>query len=86
MQRKTNINKAMQTIKETLTVEEVAAYTGMKKTYIYKLCHLRQIPHFKPMGKMTYFNKDEIDQWLQRNRVETAEQSNVKAATHAVTK
>jgi excisionase family DNA binding protein len=69
--------------KQTLTLAEVAEYTGMKKSYLYKLCHLRMIPHFKPLGKLTFFDKDEIDKFLQRNRVETAEQASVKAATHA---
>ena len=34
----------------------------------------RSIPHYKPMGKMCYFKRTEIDEWLTQNRVKTAEE------------
>ena len=33
-----------------------------------------EIPHFKPLGKMCYFNRVEIEQWLQNNRVATSDE------------
>ena len=44
---------------------------GVSKSYLYKLTMRQQIPHFKPMGKMCYFNRLELEQWLQSNRVAT---------------
>lgn len=59
--------------KEVLTSEEAAKYMGISRSYLYKLTMNQKIPHFKPMGKMCYFNRLELEQWLQNNRVETDE-------------
>lgn len=58
--------------KEVLTSNEAARYMGISKSYLYKLTMKQQIPHFKPMGKICYFNRRELEQWLQSNRVATA--------------
>ena len=57
--------------KEVLTSEEVAAYMGVSMSYLYKLTMEQKIPHYKPMGKLCYFNRKEVEQWLQSNRVAT---------------
>ena len=61
------------TTKEVLTSDEAAKYMGISKSYLYKLTMLRKIPHFKPMGKMCYFNRVELENWLQNNRIVTDE-------------
>jgi excisionase family DNA binding protein len=61
------------TTKEVLTSDEAAKYMGISKSYLYKLTMLRKIPHFKPMGKMCYFNRAELENWLQSNRIATDE-------------
>lgn len=58
--------------KEVLTSNEAARYMGISKSYLYKLTMKQQIPHFKPMGKICYFNRRELEQWLQSNRIATA--------------
>ena len=65
--------------KEVLTAEEAARYLGMSKSYLYKLTMRQQIPHYKPLGKMCYFNRFELEQWLQSNRVSTAEEIRQRA-------
>lgn len=62
------------TTKEVLTSEEVAKYMGISKSYLYKLTMNRQIPHYKPTGKLCYFNRHELEEWLQRNRVSIVEE------------
>ncbi len=57
--------------KEILTSDEAARYMGISKSYLYKLTMRKQIPHYKPMGKVCYFNRAELEQWLQNNRVAT---------------
>lgn len=57
------------TTKEVLTSDEAAAYMGISKSYLYKLTMKGAVPHYKPMGKMCYFNRNELEQWLQTNRV-----------------
>jgi excisionase family DNA binding protein len=58
--------------KEVLTSDEAAKYMGISKSYLYKLTMRGEIPHYKPMGKMCYFNRAELEQWLQQNRVATS--------------
>lgn len=58
--------------KEVLTSEETARYMGVKRSYLYKLTMRGEIPHYKPMGKMCYFNRREIEEWLQQNRCATS--------------
>ena len=70
--------------KEALTVDECATYTGLKKAYLYKLTHHNQIPFYKPNGKMIYFKRTEIDDWLLRNRAMTAQEMETAAANHVV--
>lgn len=65
--------------KEVLTSNEAAQYMGISKSYLYKLTMLGKIPHFKPMGKMCYFNRHELEQWLQSNRVSTNKEISQKA-------
>lgn len=57
--------------KEVLTSDEAARYMGISKSYLYKLTMRQEIPHYKPMGKMCYFNRHELESWLQSNKVET---------------
>jgi excisionase family DNA binding protein len=58
--------------KEVLTSDETAMYMGVSKSYLYKLTMRGEIPHYKPMGKICYFNRVEVEQWLQQNRVATS--------------
>lgn len=60
--------------KPFLTVEELTSYLGVKTSYIYKMTHNREIPFYKPGGKMVYFNREEIDEWVLSQRVATADE------------
>ncbi len=68
--------------KEVLTSDEAAKYMGVSKSYLYKLTMRQQIPHYKPMGKMCYFNRSELEQWLQSNRVSTQAEIQERANTY----
>ncbi|MCQ2271154.1 MAG: helix-turn-helix domain-containing protein [Bacteroidales bacterium] len=72
--------------KEVLTSEEAAAYMGISKSYLYKLTMRREIPHYKPTGKIVYFNRLELEEWLQRNKVRTDEELNQQAAAYIARK
>lgn len=73
-------------MKEVLTSDEAARYMGVSKSYLYKLTMRQQIPHFKPMGKMCYFNRQELEQWLQSNRVATATEIEQQAQAYCMKK
>lgn len=68
--------------KEVLTLNEVSLYTGLSKSYLHKLTASKQIPHFKPFGKIVFFNRDEIIDWLQQRRVETSKELDQRAADY----
>ena len=76
-----NIETLLLSQKTVLNFEEVAAYTGLSKSYLYKLTSSGGIPCFKPQGKHIYFNKQEIDKWLMQNRKVTNLELDSKAAT-----
>lgn len=60
--------------KDVLTVEEVAQYMGVGKSYIYQLTCANQIPYYKPLGKNIYFDKEEIKNFLKQGRVSTEQE------------
>ena len=72
--------------KEVLTTDEAARYLGISKSYLYKLTMRREIPHYKPMGKMCFFNRQELESWLQSNRVATATEISDEAERYCSSK
>lgn len=74
------------TTKEVLTSDEAARYMGISKSYLYKLTMRQQIPHYKPMGKMCYFNRLELEKWLQGNRVATDGELSQQAQAYCMKK
>jgi excisionase family DNA binding protein len=50
-----------------LTFREACAYLGYAPSYLYKLTYKKLIPHYKPTGKMIFFSKNELDQWIYKN-------------------
>ena len=70
--------------KEVLTSDEAARYMGISKSYLYKLTMRQQIPHYKPMGKMCYFNRAELENWLQNNRIITDAELNERATAYCM--
>lgn len=81
-ERQIKLEKLLASQKKVLTLDEVAAYTGLSKSYLYKLTSSSIIPHHKP-GKQIYFDREELEQWLLRNRVSTVEEIESQAATYA---
>ena len=70
------------TQKEVLTSDEAAKYLGVSKSCLYKWTMSRQIPHYKsPTGKMCFFNRKEIEAWMQSNRVQTDDELEQQAQT-----
>lgn len=68
--------------KAVLNFNEVAAYTGLSKSYLYKLTCSGGIPCYKPQGKHIYFSRQEIDNWLLQNRKATNAEIDRQAVTY----
>ena len=56
--------------KEIFTSEEAARYMGVSRSWLYRLTTKKLIPHYKPMGKMCFFKRVELEEWLQQSKVE----------------
>ena len=62
-----NLEKRAISSKDILTLQEASVYIGVSLSQLYKLTRTQSIPHYKPRGKMCYFEKKELDAWLLRN-------------------
>jgi excisionase family DNA binding protein len=72
--------------KTVLNFDEAATYTGLSKSYLYKLTSSGGIPCYKPQGKQLYFDKLELDSWLLQNRKATTEELEIQASTFVTLK
>ena len=72
--------------KRTLTMSDCALLTGLSKSHLYKLVCGKQIPYYKSQGgKLTYFDKSEIENWCLSHRVKTSSELETEAVTYTVT-
>jgi hypothetical protein len=60
--------------KEALTFSEGCRYCGFMPSYMHKLTGRDAIPYYKPNGKMIYFRRSDLDDWLLRNRNTTGQE------------
>ena len=71
------------TQKEVLTSDEAARYLGVTKSCLYKWTMTRKIPHYKsPTGKLCFFNRAEVEAWMQSCKVATDEELERQAQTY----
>ena len=68
--------------KALLTVEEVCMYTGLSKSYLYKMTSQNIIPYYKPQGKKIYIDRLELETWLKRHRIKSAEEIECEASNY----
>lgn len=71
--------------KEVLTLEEAAQYLGVSKSQMYQLTHTRAIPHSKPRGKMCYFSRRALEDWMMDSPVATQTDINTAAMEYCMT-
>ena len=81
-QRLDSIERLLRGQKPVLTFDEGCEFTGLSKSYMYKLTHRNKIPHFKPHGKNIYFSREELEKWLLQNPVKTADALEQEAANY----
>ena len=70
--------------KNVLNFEEAEVITGLSKSYLYKLTCTHQIPHYKPNGKLVYFDRAELEAWMKQNRVATQLEAEQQAINYVV--
>ncbi len=57
-----------------LNTAEAAAYIGVKKSYLAKLMMNKTITYYKPNGKLCFFDPEDLDKWMRRNRITSDEE------------
>lgn len=80
------IEKHIFSLKSIFNVEELAEYTGFKKSYIYKLVHSNALPFSKPNGKVLFFDKRKIDDWLLQNASKSLSEIQQEALEYSLQK
>ena len=55
--------------KDVLTVEEAAMFLGLSKSFVYKMTHEGSLPFYKPNGKVCYFEKAALLDWMLSTKV-----------------
>jgi excisionase family DNA binding protein len=71
--------------KDVLNLNEACRYLDMSASHLYKMTSQKLIPHFCPQGKKLYFNRLELDEWLQRNRQTSTDEIETIAANYLLT-
>jgi excisionase family DNA binding protein len=74
-------------VKQVLTTEEVSLLTGLSISTLRRLTSTRKIPHYKSTGgKVNFYNKDEILQWMQSCKVATTDELDEEALAYVTAK
>jgi excisionase family DNA binding protein len=65
-------------VKRVLTFKEACEFTALSESHMRKLCHWKQIPFSKPHGKLIYFEREKLEQWLLGNPCKTLEEQQIE--------
>jgi len=82
-ERLDRIEQLLTVNKEVLTFEETCDYTGISRSYLYKLTASGNIPHSKPNGKMIFFEKKKLNAWLLQNERKSNQEIEAEALTYS---
>lgn len=68
-----SIEETLYTTKDILNMKEVCQYLDISQSLLYKLTCSGEIPHFKPRGKMIFFEKKELIEWIKKGNLLSSE-------------
>lgn len=72
-ERLKSIEETLYTTKDILNMKEVCQYLDISQSLLYKLTCSGEIPHFKPRGKMIFFEKKELIEWIKKSNLLSSE-------------
>ena len=81
-------NLTLLSAKQALTMNETSKLMGVSKSHLYKLVCAKKIPFYKAKdgGKLTYFNKSDVEAWLLHHRFKTKDEIEVEAVNLCLTR
>lgn len=68
--------KIVFTGKELLNLDEACLYMGISRSYMYKLTSSNQLTYYKPNGKVLFFDKKDLINWMTRNKIKSKDELN----------
>lgn len=83
LERLDRLEKLLIGSKEVLTFDKASDYTGISRSYLYKLTASGKIPHSKPNGKMVFFEKKKLAEWLLKNSRKSKNEVETQATTNS---
>ena len=70
--------------KNVLSFDEASKFLNLSKSYLYKLTSGNLIPHYKPQGKMLFFERADLEAWLRQNPIKTQAQIEQEAQKYVL--
>lgn len=61
-------------VKDFLTVDEVAMYLQITKSAVYKMTSKKELTMYKPNGKNIYILRSDLDDWIRKNQILSEEE------------
>lgn len=68
--------------RKLLTTREAAEYCGFKLSYFRKMMMRREIPMYKPHGKLCFFKSEDLDAFLAGGRIASQTEIDEEAARY----
>lgn len=59
------VQKSVCEQKEILNLTEAASFLSISKSTLYKMTHMRSIPFYKPSGKLIFFKRKDLVDWVE---------------------
>jgi excisionase family DNA binding protein len=79
------LKTALLQTKTVFTPKDAALYMGISQSTLYKMTSAGIVPFSKPNGKLLYFSKAALDDWLLSNVSKSANQKESAASTYVIT-
>ncbi|MCF8260693.1 MAG: helix-turn-helix domain-containing protein [Melioribacteraceae bacterium] len=57
-----------------IDIDQASLLLQLKKSYLYQLVHKNQLPYYKPNGKKIYFNKAELNEWINNSKIHSVDE------------
>ena len=55
--------------KEFLTIKEAVEFLSLSTSRLHKMTADKEIPHYKPGGKVIYLRRQELEEWILSGRI-----------------
>ena len=80
------VRKALDQKKDLMKIEEASEFLGLSKSYLYKKTMTGEIPFYRPMGKIIYFEKTALIDWIRSHPSRSSQELATAAAQYVDSK